>query len=193
MPTKKKTVSKKETKATKKTAKKSTAKKTVKKAVKKKVTKKPAAKSTTKKKTVTKKPVAKKKAAPKKRATARKKKPVAKKKAVKKTVKATAVPTAKIEIEEMTVPVATIVEKTVDPVSHKPKELHRKILFIGTCKNCDHVPMGVNKLVAVLSVTIAILSGLLISQSLPMSFEMPSISMDTLTDWIIPSSNVNNL
>jgi hypothetical protein len=53
--------------------------------------------------------------------------------------------------------------------------------------------MEATKLVAVLSVTIAILSGLLISTSLPFTFKMPSVSIGSLTDWITPASNVRHL
>ena len=90
------------------------------------------------------------------------------------------------------VPVVTVVEKAVH-TPHGSVEVHHKYVFIGTCRNCDHMPMSANKLVAVLSIAIAILSGLLLSTSLPVNFELPSISMGSLADWITPDSNVQSL
>jgi len=77
--------------------------------------------------------------------------------------------------------------------AHGPVEVHHKYVFIGACRNCEHMPMSANKLVAVLSIAIAILSVMLISTSLPMNFELPSISMGSITDWITPDSNVKSL
>jgi len=77
--------------------------------------------------------------------------------------------------------------------ANKPVEIQRKIILVGTCRNCDHMPMGVNKLVAVLSLAIAVLSGMLIYSSSPTQFRMPAISMNTLTDWVTPASHVKNL
>lgn len=97
-----------------------------------------------------------------------------------------------MKMEEQTVPVVTVVEKQVH-TSHGPIEVHHKYVFIGSCRNCEHLPIGVNKLVAVLSLTIAILSGLLISASLPATFELPNISMGSITDWMTTQSPVKNL
>jgi hypothetical protein len=148
--------------------------------------------SSASKKTV-KKTVAKKKAAPKKKVASRKK-PVAKKSATKKvaTKKATTKKVTKPSTKKSKEKMQTVVLK-FDAKQEPVVQVHRKYIWIGTCKNCDHMPMSANKLVAVLSIAIAILSGLLISTSLPMNFEMPSISMSGLTDWIIPISRVNNL
>lgn len=97
-----------------------------------------------------------------------------------------------VKVEEQVVPVVTVVEKEVQ-TAHGPVEVHHKYVFIGTCRNCDHMPMSANKLVAVLSIAIAILSGLLISTSLPMNFQMPSISLGSLSDLITPDSQVKSL
>lgn len=133
---------------------------------KKKVT---TVKNVVEKKSVTKKPVAKKKIS-------------AKKSPAKKSV-VTDVPELTIQVEEQTFPVITMVEKQVH--STQPTvEVHHKVVFLGSCKNCEHMPMGVNKLIGILSISIAILSGLLISTSLPGTFEMPSISMSGITEWI---------
>lgn len=102
------------------------------------------------------------------------KKPVAKKAPAKKRVVKKPAPVVKVE--EQVVPV-----------------VHHKYVFIGTCRNCDHMPMNVNKLVAVLSIAIAILSGMLISTSTPINFEIPALSMGSLTSWITPASNIKNL
>ena len=118
------------------------------------------------------------------------KKPVAKKASAQKRVIKKSTPVVKVE--EQIVPVVTVVEKDVQ-TAHGPVEVHHKYVFIGTCRNCDHMPMSANKLVAVLSIAIAILSGLLISTSLPIDFRMPSISMGSLSDLITPDSNVQNL
>lgn len=101
-------------------------------------------------------------------------------------------PAVSVKVEEQIVPVVTVIEKEV-PTAHGPVEVHHKYVFIGTCRNCNHMPMSANKLVAVLSLAIAILSGLLISTSLPINFQMPSISMGSLSDLITPDSNVQNL
>lgn len=118
------------------------------------------------------------------------KKPAAKKTPAKKRVAKKPAPVVKVE--EQVVPVVTIVEKEV-ATSHGPVEVHHKYVFIGTCRNCDHMPMSVNKLVGVLSVAILILSGMLISTAFPSDFQLPSISMGSLTDWMIPDSQVDNL
>ncbi|TAL51397.1 hypothetical protein EPN81_00030 [Patescibacteria group bacterium] len=132
---------------------------------------------------VTVKPVAKKHSA--KKSSARK--TPAKNIAAKKTV-----PVATVTVSEEMVPVVTVVEKAV-PTTQGSVEVHHKYVFIGSCRNCEHMPMGANKLVAVLSIAIAILSGMIISTSLPTSFELPSISMGSLTNWITPDSNVQSL
>lgn len=162
-----------------------------------KVVKKSPAKKTVAKKASAKKSVAKK--SPAKKTSAKKavaKKSVAKKSPAKKSVAKKAVAKKEsgliIEIEEQTVPVVTIVEKQVHSARPVTRVLH-KVVFLGSCRSCEHMPMGVNKLVGVLSIVIAILSGLLISVSVPGSFEMPSISMGGFTDWITPSSNTHNL
>ncbi|MCR4314665.1 MAG: hypothetical protein NUV84_05495 [Candidatus Uhrbacteria bacterium] len=118
------------------------------------------------------------------------KKVVAKKAPAKKRVAKKSTPVVKIE--EQIVPVVTVVEKEVH-TAHGSVEVHHKYVFIGTCRNCDHMPMNVSKLVAVLSVAIMILSGMLISTSLPSDFQMPSVSMGSLSDLITPDSNVQNL
>lgn len=120
------------------------------------------------------------------------KKVPAKKAVVKKTVAKKMKPTASVKVEEQVVPVVTVVEKEVH-TANGPVEVHHKYVFIGTCRNCDHMPMSVNQLVAVLSVVIVILSGMLISTSLPINFKIPSISMGSLNHLITPAPQVKNL
>jgi hypothetical protein len=153
---------------------------------KKKAPKAAAKKKPSAKKRAAKKPaVAKKKAAPKKKVAAKKtvvakkKAPAKKKAAAKKTVSKKSIvknvaPVKDVQekIEEAVnqvvedamekdVPIVTVTESKVTkkPV---PVEVHRKIVYIGTCRNCDHLPVRVNNLVAVLSVLVAILSAVVI-------------------------------
>lgn len=51
---------------------------------------------------------------------------------------------------------------------HKPNhtiEIHRKFVLVGSCSHCEHMPMHAGKLVALLSVLIAVLSVMLLVQS----------------------------
>ena len=152
----------------------------------------------------TKKLVAKKNVAPKKKSSTKKTASVAKpsvkkvspkKLSSKKTVAKKSSPISTIEKGEsmmFSAPSVAIFENEIHH-ANKPVEIQRKIILVGTCRNCDHMPMGVNKLVAVLSLAIALLSGMLIYSSSPMQFRIPSISMNSLTDWVTPASHVKNL
>lgn len=97
-----------------------------------------------------------------------------------------------VTVEEQMVPVVTVVEKEVQ-TQHGPVEVHHKYVFIGTCRNCEHMPMGANALVAVLLVAMTILSGMIISTSLPLDFHLPAISMGSLSDLLTPNTHVKNL
>ncbi len=51
---------------------------------------------------------------------------------------------------------------------HKPNhtiEIHRKFVLVGACSQCEHMPMHAGRLVALLSVVIAVLSVMLLVQS----------------------------
>jgi len=120
------------------------------------------------------------------------KKVTSKKSVAKKSTAKKVAPVMQVNVEEQVVPVVTVIEKEIQ-TSHGPVEVHHKYVFIGTCRNCDHMPMGVNKLVGVLSIAILILSGMLVSTALPYDFRLPSISMGSFTDWMIPDSQLNNL
>ncbi|MBI2473011.1 hypothetical protein HYV70_00440 [Candidatus Uhrbacteria bacterium] len=150
-----------------------------------------------------KKPVAKKSLAAKKKSPVKKtvnttkpsvKKASPKKVSSKKTVvkKSGSISIAKEEPMMFSAPSVAILENEIHH-ANKPVEIQRKIILVGTCRNCDHMPMGVNKLVAVLSLAIALLSGMLIYSSSPMQFRMPSLSMNSLTQWVTPNSHVKNL
>ncbi len=88
-------------------------------------------------------------------------KPAAKRKAVKKSSKSQA---AK---KEMLVPgnAPVLLQETE---VHKPNhtiEIHRKFVLVGSCSHCEHMPMHSGKLVALLSVVVAVLSVMLITQT----------------------------
>ena len=148
MPSKKSSKSSSKKKAVKKAPAK---KKPVAKKVVKKAAKKPAAK---KKKSVAKKPVAKKKSAKKKKISAKKK-----------LVAMKTIAEARKEVLEAVdqAPVITVTEKRIKH-KHKPVEVHRRIVFVGTCANCDHVPMRVSKLLALMSLIVFVLSSIIIAQ-----------------------------
>ncbi|PJA45448.1 hypothetical protein CO174_03005 [Candidatus Uhrbacteria bacterium CG_4_9_14_3_um_filter_50_9] len=61
-------------------------------------------------------------------------------------------------------PVVTMTEERIEH-AHKPTEVHRRIVFVGTCSNCDHVPMRVNRLLAMFSVIIFVLSAMVLLNS----------------------------
>lgn len=51
---------------------------------------------------------------------------------------------------------------------HKPNhtiEIHRKLVLVGSCAQCEHMPMHTGRLVALLSVLITVLSVMLLVQS----------------------------
>jgi hypothetical protein len=175
MPTKKKdskTTSKKKTSAKKSASpKKSAVKKTV---VKKKPTKKTATKKTVVKKTSVKKTPAKKKSSVKKSSV--KKKPTTKKTTPTKTSSS-----VKKEVEMMRkevaeavsqAPIVSMDEERIEH-THKPTEVHRRVVFVGTCSNCDHVPLRLNKLLALFSVIIFVLSSIVLLNG--SGLKLPSI------------------
>lgn len=60
---------------------------------------------------------------------------------------------------------AAIVEtKPVAKIIHR---FEKRFVFFPVCTNCDHVPMRINKLVALMTVLVAILSGIVIAQAQP--------------------------
>ncbi|KKW31086.1 MAG: hypothetical protein UY76_C0066G0004 [Candidatus Uhrbacteria bacterium GW2011_GWA2_52_8d] len=101
-------------------------------------------------------------------------------------------PAVSVKVEQYKVPVVEVIGKEVQ-TPNGSVEVQHKYVFISTCRNCDHMPMGVNALVGILSITIAILSGMIIATSLPDNFEIPTISMGSFTNWITPDSRVESL
>lgn len=158
MPTKKRTASSQKKEAVKKNV--------AAKAKAPSAAKKSAAKKAVLKKAEAKKPVAKK--------TAPAKKPVAKiitkketvKPAVAKKIIAKAREEVKQAVEEA--PVVTITETQIMQ-TNKPVEVYRKVVFVGHCTNCEHLPVRVSKLLAVFCILIAVLSGIIISK-IPFDF-----------------------
>ena len=56
------------------------------------------------------------------------------------------------------------------------KIIHRfekRFVFVPLCSNCDHVPMRVNRLVALMTVLVVVLSGIIITQA--QSIDLTSI------------------
>ncbi len=147
-------------KKTSSTKKKTVAKKTVKKSV---ATKKVAAK-----KSVAKKPAAKKKAPVKKRAAAKKKAPVQK------------------QMAEIEIPVYIDVAQEVHECTPSSR---RRFVFVGSCSNCDHIPMRVGRLIALMSFLIVVLSGMLIMVIAPVDLDMLNISQtDSVQENILGQS-----
>lgn len=57
--------------------------------------------------------------------------------------------------------------KAISPVEKIIYRFHKRFVFVPKCSNCDHVPMRINRLVALMTVLVAVLSGLVIAQSQP--------------------------
>ncbi len=62
----------------------------------------------------------------------------------------------------------TVVKKSAT-VEHK---VHHKYVLLGVCSACDQLPMRANKLVALLSFVIVVLSGMLIYLSAPLDLDL---------------------
>lgn len=85
-------------------------------------------------------------------------------------------------------PVLTLIEHQhdedhADHLDEKPiQKFEKRFIFVGTCNNCEHLPMRINKLVALMSVLVAVLSGMVIAESAPLDLQglmngVQSISM----------------
>ena len=57
-----------------------------------------------------------------------------------------------------------VVAKTFLPVEKIIYRFNKRFVFVPKCSNCDHVPMRINKLVALMAVLVAVLSGMVIAQ-----------------------------
>lgn len=113
-----------------------------------------------------------------------------KKPSVKKRSRIKSTPT--VTIEEQVIPVVTVIEKE-STTAHNSVEVHHKYVFIGACRNCEHMPMRAGEMLGVFSVVILILSGLVLSTIAPLRFSLPDFSMNTISQLIIPDSRVQNL
>lgn len=101
------------------------------------------------------------KKAPAKKVSAKKKAPVkAKKSTIKKPTSMLAVMVHEHEHEDdhdhdaLNTPVEKIIHR-----------FEKRFVFVPSCSNCDHVPMRINRLVALMTVLVAVLSGMVIAQS----------------------------
>jgi len=70
-------------------------------------------------------------------------------------------------------PVLTLIEHDHDALDVEQDEapahtFQKRLIFVGTCNNCDHLPMRINKLVALMSYLILILSSIVIAQANPL-------------------------
>jgi len=61
----------------------------------------------------------------------------------------------------------TVIEHThmTPKAKHTPMDIKRRVVFVGTCTNCDHLPTRVNKLMTLMSLMVAILAGIVVYQS----------------------------
>jgi hypothetical protein len=57
------------------------------------------------------------------------------------------------------------VAKSTSPVEKIIYRFNRQFVFVPKCSNCDHVPMRINRLVALMTVLVVILSGMVIARS----------------------------
>ncbi len=71
----------------------------------------------------------------------------------------------KKEVEKKTVVKKPTVKKASSPVEKIIYRFNRQFVFVPKCSNCDHVPMRINKLVALMTILVAVLSGMVIAQS----------------------------
>ncbi|MBI5369749.1 hypothetical protein HZA85_00955 [Candidatus Uhrbacteria bacterium] len=53
------------------------------------------------------------------------------------------------------------------PVQKIIYQIQKRFVFVPKCSNCDHVPMRINGLVALMTILVAMLSGMVIAQSQP--------------------------
>lgn len=92
-----------------------------------------------------------------KKTPAKKKKSVAKKKAPAKKKSAHMLSVVVHEHDEQDASVLAPVERII----HR---FEKRFVFVPSCTNCEHIPMRINRLVALMTVLVAVLSGIVISQ-----------------------------
>lgn len=59
------------------------------------------------------------------------------------------------------------VMKSTSPVEKIIYRFQKQSVFVPKCSNCDHVPMRINNLVALMTILVAVLSGMVIAQVQP--------------------------
>jgi hypothetical protein len=66
-----------------------------------------------------------------------------------------------------------VVYKKIETKRAEPIEcqVHHKYVLLGVCSSCDHLPMRATNLVVVLSLVIAVLSGMIISLVAPLDLD----------------------
>lgn len=73
----------------------------------------------------------------------------------------------KVVLKKKAVAKKPAVIKAQSPVEKIIYRFHKRFVFVPKCSNCDHVPMRINKLVALMTVLVAVLSGMVIAQVQP--------------------------
>lgn len=55
--------------------------------------------------------------------------------------------------------------KTIEKIIHR---FEKRFVFVPLCDNCEYIPMRINRLVALMTVLVVVLSGIIIAQSQPL-------------------------
>lgn len=76
--------------------------------------------------------------------------------------------------------VKKVAKKSVKkPVKKSPQKPLQKVIyrfekrfaFIPHCSNCEHIPMRINRLVALMTILVAVLSGIVLAQQQPLAVD----------------------
>lgn len=62
-------------------------------------------------------------------------------------------------------------EPDAKPIQKIIYRFEKRFAFIPSCTNCEHVPMRINRLVALMTILVTVLSGIVIAQSRPMQVD----------------------
>lgn len=71
------------------------------------------------------------------------------------------------------------VMKVVSPVEKIIYRFQKRFVFVPKCRNCDHVPMRINKLVALMTVLVVVLSGMVIVQAEPVDLSTLLVQVES--------------
>lgn len=55
--------------------------------------------------------------------------------------------------------------KAASPIEKIIYRFQKRFVFVPKCSNCEHVPMRINKLIALMTILVVVLSGIVIAQS----------------------------